>query len=152
MARSWSFKVVGSADKLFALTVRAIADLGYRVSHSDAGGRTVSFEKPASWKKMYSQSMSASVTQNGDAAELVIGGGQAAQALVAVGEKERIARRIYEKVLELAPKTSDAPYQETAATDRTASTADELERLARLHGDGSLTDDEFAAAKAKLLA
>lgn len=152
MARSWTFKVAGSADKLFALTVRAIGELGYRVSHSDAGGRTVFFEKPASWKKMYSQSMSASVTQNGEVAELVIGGGQAARALAAVGEKERIAKQIYGKVLELAPKTSDAPYQEAAAISGTASTADELERLTRLHHDGSLTDEEFAAAKAKLLA
>jgi hypothetical protein len=28
---------------------------------------------------------------------------------------------------------------------------DELERLVRLHADGQLTDDEFAAAKARLL-
>ena len=32
-----------------------------------------------------------------------------------------------------------------------ASKADELEKLARLHGDGILTDEEFAAAKADIL-
>jgi hypothetical protein len=28
---------------------------------------------------------------------------------------------------------------------------DELERLGKLHADGTLTDEEFAAAKAKIL-
>ncbi|MEN8234102.1 MAG: SHOCT domain-containing protein [Actinomycetota bacterium] len=32
-----------------------------------------------------------------------------------------------------------------------ASTADEIEKLSKLHDDGKLTDDEFAAQKAKLL-
>jgi hypothetical protein len=33
-----------------------------------------------------------------------------------------------------------------------ASAADELEHLAQLHASGVLTDDEFASAKAKVLA
>jgi long-chain acyl-CoA synthetase len=51
-----------------------------------------------------------------------------------------------------APGTAAAP-----ASPRPASAAvdiglvDELERLVRLHADGQLTDDEFAAAKARLL-
>ena len=32
-----------------------------------------------------------------------------------------------------------------------ADPADEIEHLAQLHGSGALTDDEFAAAKAKIL-
>jgi membrane protease subunit (stomatin/prohibitin family) len=43
-----------------------------------------------------------------------------------------------------APAAAAAP---AAAGDTTA----ELERLASLHQSGALTDDEFAAAKAKLL-
>jgi DNA-directed RNA polymerase subunit RPC12/RpoP len=38
-----------------------------------------------------------------------------------------------------------------ATTTRRSSTASELERLARLHESGALTDDEFAAAKARAL-
>lgn len=37
------------------------------------------------------------------------------------------------------------------ADDRPGSSVAELERLARLHRDGDLTDDEFAAAKRRLL-
>jgi hypothetical protein len=45
-----------------------------------------------------------------------------------------------------APPAS-APAPAPAASDTTA----ELERLASLHSAGALSDDEFAAAKAKLL-
>jgi len=42
--------------------------------------------------------------------------------------------------------------QSQAAGAAAASMVDELARLASLHADGALTDEEFAAAKAKLLA
>jgi uncharacterized membrane protein YebE (DUF533 family) len=48
-----------------------------------------------------------------------------------------------------APPPAAAPAPAAAAP--TDDTTAELERLASLHGSGALTDDEFAAAKAKLL-
>ena len=42
--------------------------------------------------------------------------------------------------------------QEVAGSDGGSSNADELAKLADLHKQGVLTDDEFAAQKAKLLA
>lgn len=145
---------MGSADKLFALTVRAVSDLGYSITHSDAGGRTVSFETGMSWRTRHGQQMSGSVIANDAIAELVISGGRRGQQLGEWGEKEAIAQKIHDKVLELAPTTPDAPYESAAppASDGTRSTSGELERLAKLHQDGLLTVDEFSAAKAKLLA
>ena len=46
-----------------------------------------------------------------------------------------------------APAPPPAPAAAAPADDTTA----ELERLAQLHQSGALTDDEFAAAKSKLL-
>jgi uncharacterized membrane protein YebE (DUF533 family) len=49
---------------------------------------------------------------------------------------------------------TQAPPPAPAAAPAPAATGDttaELERLASLHQSGALTDDEFAAAKAKLL-
>jgi len=46
-----------------------------------------------------------------------------------------------------APAPAPAAAAATPADDTTA----ELERLAQLHQSGALTDDEFAAAKSKLL-
>jgi hypothetical protein len=40
MAKSWTFRVKGSSPKLFALTVRAVSELGYSITHSDAASRT----------------------------------------------------------------------------------------------------------------
>jgi uncharacterized membrane protein YebE (DUF533 family) len=45
------------------------------------------------------------------------------------------------------PAPAPAPAPAAPAGDTTA----ELERLAQLHQSGALTDDEFAAAKSKLL-
>jgi hypothetical protein len=46
-----------------------------------------------------------------------------------------------------APAPAPAPAAAAPADDTTA----ELERLAQLHQSGALTDEEFAAAKSKLL-
>ncbi len=48
------------------------------------------------------------------------------------------------------PAYAQAP-PETAYAPPAADPADELEHLAQLHASGVLTDDEFAAAKAKVL-
>ncbi len=48
------------------------------------------------------------------------------------------------------PAYAQAPA-ETAYAPPPADPADEIEHLAQLHSSGVLTDDEFAAAKAKVL-
>ncbi len=51
--------------------------------------------------------------------------------------------------------SNDAPPEESEAAPAPppapASDTDELQQLAQLHASGALTDDEFAAAKAKIL-
>jgi Short C-terminal domain len=49
--------------------------------------------------------------------------------------------------------TQAAPAEAAPAPAETSSTFDydELQRLGQLHADGTLTDEEFAAAKAKIL-
>jgi hypothetical protein len=47
---------------------------------------------------------------------------------------------------ESAPAAAPAPAQPSGTFDY-----DELEQLGKLHADGTLTDEEFAAAKAKIL-
>ena len=44
------------------------------------------------------------------------------------------------------PAAAPAPADASASIDY-----DELEKLGKLHADGTLTDEEFAAAKAKIL-
>ncbi len=52
------------------------------------------------------------------------------------------------------PAEEPAPAEEqeqTASAPPPADPADEIEHLAQLHQSGTLTDEEFAAAKAKIL-
>jgi hypothetical protein len=49
------------------------------------------------------------------------------------------------------PPQPAAPAPAPAAAAQADDTTAELERLAQLHQSGALTDDEFAAAKSKLL-
>jgi hypothetical protein len=51
-----------------------------------------------------------------------------------------------------AAQVAQDDYIRSVAGGGGASTADQLEKLAALHDAGKLTDDEFAAQKAKLLA
>ncbi len=50
-----------------------------------------------------------------------------------------------------AKEAAQAAYIQEAAGTSGDSTADELQKLAALHSEGALTDEEFAAQKAKLL-
>ncbi len=50
-----------------------------------------------------------------------------------------------------AQEDAQAPVDNTANTPPPADPADQIEHLAQLHSSGALTDDEFAAAKAKVL-
>jgi Phospholipase_D-nuclease N-terminal/Short C-terminal domain len=61
-----------------------------------------------------------------------------------------MAERSEQAAIERDRKTRD--YIRAAAPARAASTADELDRLAHLRNSGVLTEQEFEAQKAKLLA
>ncbi len=50
-----------------------------------------------------------------------------------------------------APTASDPTAPDAAEAGRSTSTADALATIAELHDRGALTDEEFAAAKAKIL-
>ena len=70
----------------------------------------------------------------------------AATATVAYKAGQRRTQQNQGNAQTQAPPTAPAPAP-AAPTDSTA----ELERLAKLHESGALTDEEFAAAKSKLL-
>ena len=59
-----------------------------------------------------------------------------------------------EQAYDQAPAEEQAPaedQEQTAYAPPPADPADEIEHLAQLHSSGALTDEEFAAAKAKIL-
>jgi len=77
----------------------------------------------------------------------IVGG--AAAAGLAYHAGKRHGEREYEDEGPEEPQSYAPPPPAQAAPDQ--SPADELARLAELHAQGVLTDDEFAAAKAKVI-
>ena len=74
------------------------------------------------------------------------GGGQ----LVGWGETGKITREFFDTLWEVLPEVPE-PVSASVPDEQPATPTAELERLAALHAAGSLTDDEFKAAKARLL-
>ncbi len=72
---------------------------------------------------------------------------QGRQVFEDVRDPEGVQRTIYEQ----GEKNKKRMYQGDQAPPAAPSTVSELERLARLHTDGVLSDEEFAAQKAKIL-
>ena len=85
----------------------------------------------------------------------VVGGGayvagkRVAQRSAEQGQQENEQDERLAPLEEQAPATADPPAQDAPAA--APSMPDQLNQLAALHERGVLTDDEFAAAKAKLL-
>ncbi|MGN6170973.1 MAG: SHOCT domain-containing protein [Solirubrobacteraceae bacterium] len=79
---------------------------------------------------------------------LLVGG-----AAYAAGRAGRGGQDDQGEAYEQAPAPEEAPPAASAAPAQASPTMDydELERLGQLHADGTLTDEEFAAAKAKIL-
>jgi Short C-terminal domain len=55
------------------------------------------------------------------------------------------------RISDLESSQEAPPPAEAAGQPATASVSDQLAQLTELHNQGALTDDEFAAAKARLL-
>ncbi len=85
----------------------------------------------------------------------VVGGGayvagkRVAQRSAEQGQQENEQNERLATLEEQAPATADPPAQDAPAA--APSMPDQLNQLAALHEQGTLTDDEFATAKARLL-
>jgi hypothetical protein len=89
-------------------------------------------------------------------AAVVGGGAYVAGKHMARASDQRAADEAYQddrisQLEQQAPPQQQAPPPQAAAPAAGPSMADQLEQIAALHQQGVLSDDEFAAAKAKLL-
>ena len=89
-------------------------------------------------------------------AAVVGGGAYVAGKHMARASDQRAADEAYQddrisQLEQQAPPQQQAPPLQAAAPAAGPSMADQLQQIATLHQQGVLSDDEFAAAKAKLL-
>jgi hypothetical protein len=147
-----------SRARIFAASVRAISNLGKSISHSDESLGTISYNSGFSMRSMAGQDMSITVFEEAPDLCRVVAAGTRAQRgnfggggqLFDWGERGKVAREFFEALDDAIPET---PEPAGGATDKTtpSSSVGELERLAELHRSGALDDEEFRAAKARLL-
>jgi hypothetical protein len=79
---------------------------------------------------------------------LVVGAAVGHHMATKSAERQQGSAEEYEEPAQAAPPPPPAP---AAVVPPPADPADQIEHLAQLHTSGALSDDEFAAAKAKIL-
>jgi Short C-terminal domain len=158
-----------SVARLQAAATQTVTEMGYSLAGGSPG--VVLFRTGWSMSS-FGQAMTARIIPDADGTKVEIGGKPKNGQPYDWGESLRIARKVIEKLYAVV-NTTPEPAQEKAEgssdaiaasvpirpdTGPTASTgaapgstAGEIERLAQLHTQGALTDEEFAAAKAKIL-
>jgi hypothetical protein len=144
-----------SRERIYAASLRAISQMGKSVTNSDVASGTVSYNTGMSMRSMAGQDMTVTVFAEGpDQCRVVVGGTRTQRGniggggqLFDWGERGKMTRKFFE-ALDIALQHTPEP---TASPTHSEAKVEELERLAALHSSGALDDQEFQAAKAKLL-
>jgi hypothetical protein len=147
-----------SKVRVFAASVRAISNMGKSISHSDESLGTISYNTGMSMRSMAGQDMTITVFEEAPDVCRVVAAGTRAQRgnlggggqFFDWGERRKVAEDFFvalDKALSETPEPVDSPPSGSPAVAH----IDELERLAALHRSGALDDDEFRAAKVRLL-
>jgi hypothetical protein len=136
-----------SAARLFEATVRTVGELGFVLTERDDANGVLSFGPmgpTASWPV---EQMTAAVHQQGDAARIIVGGQRTR------GYRLEMANWHQAKALglmfldHLAPVLNSTPEPAAPAP---RSTAEQVKALTELRDQGVLTEEEFAAERARL--
>jgi hypothetical protein len=148
-----------SRERLYAALLRTVSELGYSITNTDGQSGTISFSTGMSMRSWSGQNMTATIFALAEGGSKVVVGGKREQKgspfggggqIVDWGEKGKITGKLLEhldRMLEETPEPAPA-----AAAGGSPSTVEELQRLASLRAQGVLTEEEFATAKAKVLA
>jgi hypothetical protein len=154
-------------ERVFSSILRALAELNYPITHSDHASGVVSFTTGISMRSWGGQNATAAVEAIDARTTRVVIGGKTAQSgnpfsggagtVYTFGELKSVAGKVFQRVeailvdegVDVQPAESEVQV-EPQEESRDGFTA-KLERLADLHARGALNDEEFSAAKAKLL-
>jgi len=156
--KTYSQEFDGSPQRLYATTVAAVGALGYTVLTAQPDAGVISFNSGRSFRTWSGQDMTATITARGSSRSVVTLGGSTAMRgnvfggggqVVSWGEKTKIANTVIAKVAELLPTVLEPG---DPVNSRGEGIAAELERLSDLRDRGVISNSDFDAAKAKLLA
>jgi hypothetical protein len=146
-----------SPQCLYDASLKAIAERGWSVRNTDRASLVVSFNTGLSWRSWSGQDITVSIFGGQASAKAVLTGGLAKKGtvftggqMVGWGEKKKVIQRFLQALGEVLPNTPE-PQPNAPVSTSDSDPAAELEKLAELHDQGVLSDDEFAAAKARTL-
>ncbi len=147
---------IGSTSRVFIAAQRSVSELGFAVLHSDPAGCVITFNTGRSMKSWAGQDLSVTVFEEGSEAKVVVGGSLAKGGnpfgggqVASWGEKRKLSLRFLDHLRTVLPSV---PEPSTFPKAETESVAAQLAQLAELYHTGAISDVEFGAAKAKLLA
>jgi hypothetical protein len=133
--------------------------MGKSIRNSDAASGTISYNTGASMRSWGGQEMTVSVLEDDSRVRVVVGGSRAQQGGVLGGgpafewgEKRKVTLEFLDALKEAFKETPEPEPEPQAHAERPGKIVEEIERLAALRSQGALSDTEFEAAKAKLLA
>jgi hypothetical protein len=126
---------------------RAVSELGWRVLEDDRGRLVVKEVTPQSTSFTWSAKIELLVEEDGAGSAVSLNGSITGVGPIQKGHLRGQVGALKNKI-EFAAADGAEGSQQPAST----SMGEELERLGHLHSNGLLTDDEFAHAKARLLA
>lgn len=158
MAKSQERSYDGSPDRAYQAALQAVGKLGYRILNSDSSARSVSFNTGMSMRSWAGQDVTAMAVSDGpDRTKLIVGGGIAkggipfggGSQVASWGELGKVTRTFYEAFERILPNVEEPPKD--APPEAGSMVSEEIANLAKLHREGALSDEEFSAAKARLL-
>lgn len=145
-----------SANQVWQACVQTVATLGYTVISSDPNSHQISFNTGRSMSSWAGQDLSATVIVDGSGARLIMGGSVASKGnpwggggqLFSWGEKGKLIDQFNAHVRKIV---GTIPEKQNNPSESSESVTDSIKKLAVLHDEGILTEDEYQSKKQELL-
>jgi Short C-terminal domain len=141
----------GCSDaRLYAAAVHAATGLGFAITNRDDAATTLSFRTGSATRSWPGQEMTAAIHPQGDAARVVVGGRPTTGYRLQMADwhqAKSVGLMFLKRLTAALPQVPEPARNDSSGPSR----ASQLRSLADLRDRGFLTEDEFAAAKEKLL-
>ena len=160
MAKTFDRLFQSNPETVYEACRKVIADSGYSIISSNKDDFTISFNTGRSMSSWHGQDLTVTLFAEADQTKAVVGGSIAkggsaltggGSQVFAWGEKDKLSKKFLgsvESILPHIPVITPAVRQTTVSS---TSVAGEIKSLLDLKEAGALTDEEFEAAKSKLL-
>ena len=160
MAKNHNKRLNSNIETVYEACKKVIAENGYNIINSSKSDFTLSFNTGRSMSSWHGQDLTVTLFREGENTEAVVGGSIAkggsaitggGSQVFSWGEKDKLSKKFLELVERILPKIQVVASATEVAKSSDAGIADEIKSLFALKEAGALSEEEFAAAKSKLL-